>query len=832
MKRVSVSLLFVLLIISILAVPTKVRAEDCISDDQDQPCCNGIISTDPRLDPNGNPYSINQVRSDMVNKFNWMTSTFNVFHPGPIDGYVWQGGPLNIVNPFYSQAEYLSHINFYHHDYPYTSDKLSLWPEEGWELLHKNNGFQTNEIDYLETDDNRKGPYFILYNKYSGVMRLFAALPASLIGVSKVKTEIKFLNPYGTVSALLSEKTNISHPLDKKTKVYKIASSSGAPALGDFWTSDFYMAYDPCTCHYSSKLHFDFKTIEVADLDLTGRLIGTSVPLDGSGNAPMLNGRDFLTSVFADNYHGANAGILTYKNIDALAAKFKTPNLGFWEKAGIDALKAVFKGAGGALDGVMNTALGGPYNSLLISSGINGLLDLKGEQKLGLGIFASLSDRVNATLFPEHKIPNIGFIEAEMALTGTYVNEQFIHGVGIDFKLAVPGSKDTENPNITPWQEYPAYNEALGVFAILETPKAKRYRHYTDDPPILDPDDNLIFIQKVNYQLNELKYYFNPASEVDLEKTNILIAFMVDVHFVDCSENLFYNFKKLYNIPPLVRRYITAYYPLNCITKLTASIKSCDLVDDFDKGYIKILIEFVSKPNKYGKINKGLLQFTYPVQIIDSQESLINELPGTEFDLSIDTEHFFASQTFEAWNNIYIEGDLTADPGVNVVFRAGNEIKIKPDSKMSPNITLTSGLPDACEPVPPVSESYVKNFCTSQNYKANQLDFKVKDDLERKKAKEYKDFIEKSQNEFNIFPNPASTNMVLKYIISPKNTSFIKIYLHNFLGQTVIELISKENHPSGEFSIPVDVSGLSPGVYYCTMQSPLGVITKSFVIIK
>ena len=39
-------------------------------------------------------------------------------------------------------------------------------PEDGCELLIKNNGFEPDEQTYLPVEDRRSGTYYILYNRY------------------------------------------------------------------------------------------------------------------------------------------------------------------------------------------------------------------------------------------------------------------------------------------------------------------------------------------------------------------------------------------------------------------------------------------------------------------------------------------------------------------------------------------------------------------------------------------------------------------------------------------------------------------------------------------
>lgn len=117
---------------------------------------NGIISTDPDSPSN-------MERPEMLNHFDWRTSTLAVYHPNEYGG---NGIPQIMTNPFFTIDEYLAHVNYY--NFPFADripNNLDLKPEDGWELIHKGNGYALNENDFLLTEENRIGPYFILYNK-------------------------------------------------------------------------------------------------------------------------------------------------------------------------------------------------------------------------------------------------------------------------------------------------------------------------------------------------------------------------------------------------------------------------------------------------------------------------------------------------------------------------------------------------------------------------------------------------------------------------------------------------------------------------------------------
>ena len=286
------------------------QTQECLSDEPISPSCNGIISTDPSL-------PTNQSRPEMQNKFNWMTDFFTVYHPS---GGYWGGTniPFQLTNPHYTSDAYLANLNYYNFLFAdRVPSNLDFQPQDGWELIHKGNGYDLDETTILTTPNNRIGPYFILYNKNTGTLRTFAAF--SNIGVNDVMlTILQFKKTTGlNYSGLLNKYENIIAPHSQATNVTQVIQGSNATIAGQFFSADFKTNYDPCVCNYNSSLYFDFKVKNEGAIRLDGRLVGTNVPLDGTGNSPLLNGRDFLAAVNNQNF-SVQGGMLTYNNIDKL----------------------------------------------------------------------------------------------------------------------------------------------------------------------------------------------------------------------------------------------------------------------------------------------------------------------------------------------------------------------------------------------------------------------------------------------------------------------------------------------------------------------------------
>jgi hypothetical protein len=263
-------LVFALMIISIYKTYSQ-----CIEQngDMNSPPCNGVISTNP-----ANP--INNERISMKNNFDWKAQNLQVFHPAT--GYVAPVSPL--LNPFLTDLEYLSNLNYFKFDDVSSRIPANLdfqW-EDGWELIKKGNGYAMDETTQLSNAENRIGPYFILYNKYTSQFRVMASF--SNVGLNQAMyTHLRIKNPNSSqvfYSALLSKYTKSIQPLNQPTEVRLAAQGfQGAPIRGFFFT-DFRVNYDPCICNYRSNVLVQFGVKNTGDIKLEGRLIGTSTPLD------------------------------------------------------------------------------------------------------------------------------------------------------------------------------------------------------------------------------------------------------------------------------------------------------------------------------------------------------------------------------------------------------------------------------------------------------------------------------------------------------------------------------------------------------------------------
>jgi hypothetical protein len=613
------------------------NAQECIAADSvvTEACCNGLINTDSSA-------ASNPARPNLRNRFEWRNPKWDVYIPTPGGGYTVNGTqPLRMDNPFFTRNAQLNNLNLA----PYPSnfsnpDSLDFHPRDGWELLHKYDGYDSLGVNYLYGGPalSRPGPYVMLYNRYTGRLRLFASFQGINPGTDLMQSEIKLkaINvPASKASTLLMKNRNVAQPLSEKTSVARAATVSRATSTSEFFAAEFDLAYDPCICLNYSDVEIEFGVIDTARVDLSGRLVGTSQVLNSNGTNPLLNDDDFLTAVYKNGLD-VEAGSITYKNVDDLIAKYKSPpGLTPFEQIALGVVGSIVKTGLGPADKWLTGVIDGALTQTIKEVG---LVDGDGSEefkvKTGLKLIGDQSDRILTAMglkSSSTRPPNPSVIEAEMALTGKIKNQSLIGG-NSSILLRMPGSLGTDLPeSSSPWFNYPAYNEPLGTFALLDSPLVKRtisdprelfpYEEGYEDPPGSLITYNSWLSSHARYRFEDIQYVFNPAAEVDEAKTVILGALVVKgdpatrvVEDYDYNQDIStYSYDlSVPNIELVSGRdhyYVSPFLTLECLKDY--------IVGDFQPGsqvYLRLMIQYVFKENAYGKVNQAFETLTYPVK--------------------------------------------------------------------------------------------------------------------------------------------------------------------------------------------------------------------------
>ena len=156
--------------------------------------------------------------------------------------------------------------------------KIDNLPTDGWELIQYDLG--------TSVEPTTNPPYLIIYNKYTGILRVFVYMPGDIYSeqTSGAYINLRFDGDFSK-SALLATADKELLSMEDFTNVNQLAvANKYYTAQTDNWfMADFPMTYDPCTCHNPTyndglkphKLLIDVYFIDVADVSLISTITGT-----------------------------------------------------------------------------------------------------------------------------------------------------------------------------------------------------------------------------------------------------------------------------------------------------------------------------------------------------------------------------------------------------------------------------------------------------------------------------------------------------------------------------------------------------------------------------
>ncbi|MCU0442187.1 MAG: T9SS type A sorting domain-containing protein [Bacteroidia bacterium] len=839
------------------------------------------------------------------NRFNWMDYV-TLLNGGKMripyfDNNNRYGNGLNSIfyfnNPFFDEDEdYLKHINLFSNttnlqnqlvvDNDYSNfhrlvDEMDITSvEHGWELLWKFDGYEADGVTPVSgvAGSDFKSMNFILYNRYTGMLRWFMAPKVNGNTYNELEPLIEFKD--NQVASLFRNYNGLDQALDKTTEVVRIASPAQTSfSLPYFSMADFNISYDPCVCYFDSKLSYSLNANTTANIDLYGRLEGTGKMLNESDAV----NTDRLLSLYknADNNFRDQVkyGLLEYKNYGKLVDDFNKFN----QKSNIyddvyGASKIVAEIADLGLTAVDPSRAA--YKKLKIISKFTG--------------FASMPFKTDKST----KSPPM-LIEAQMTLTGQLTSTTTLNGFSFD--MFTPGSFNTPNSidqlnseNEPDRFEYPVYNQALGLYALLKTPQKQvgklsptevninavaQTRNNTDIPITFKLVDSVqrayTFEPQIGFKLIEnLQYTFNPAAQINAEATQIEVAWGVEVNklnnlgviggdmwnFTSPNMKRAYDYEFDKNTKEKRAVFFSEFMPIECITQFVPifnySVKpealrilstifpsdqqNKDLIQQKLLGAIAFHRQRLdgSKPqitNTFLKVNityrynrpdgNGLNDivhfqtFTYLVEGNNANNAILNNINTAAMnapsELTIDGKHYTSNETIYVWDELTLKGNITADPGVIVQFKSGGTITVDPEANIDPEIVLMIEKPGYCQATRIYPTAVTREFCNSQaTYKGNQLS----------KADGANRVNENKLIEYKamVFPNPAS-----QYIsIQSAQKAIIEITITDINGKLVkTQTIDTKD----VFQYQMEIEDLDNGMYFVTTKSEAGTSVSKII---
>jgi hypothetical protein len=471
--------------------------------------------------------------------WDWRQQNFTVFLTST-DGT--SGTPITIVNPFYDQSQ---NPNTYGFASEFDKDYKV---ENGWELLYKSFGSASQGIST---------PYFALYNRYNGTVRVFANIinsgefpyTAAAITLEYPQTTTNYSKRQTAVLNQLGKFTYSMDELQRGANHFVPNEYINSGTTNNyFWLyADFNTLFDPCTCGLTSEWTLTIGLI--SHIDITASINGTQrtiVDANPSGSNPTETQvgsffgkvQDYLTfgsGIIAGVQGVAKSGAEGKKAGEDLISTAQALALGNDEMLGVDKSKNIARILGKLLHEAPKVNMVLNLASSLISM----------VKKTG-GDFDVLTNNDPKSL-NSVGTSTITEVKTELAVDGSLE-------VTTPYKsapLVVPGTQGVSLVT----DSNPIYNNILGIFNLFEQPKFRLttfnpdpllqvvYDTYVDSEGAITyySGDNSAFhayppIKQLQL-LNTPKLVINPASNLKLISVEYQIVF--ENHII--SPNYFLN---------------------------------------------------------------------------------------------------------------------------------------------------------------------------------------------------------------------------------------------------------------------------------------------------
>ncbi|MBN9379610.1 MAG: T9SS type A sorting domain-containing protein [Chitinophagaceae bacterium] len=481
--------------------------------------------------------AVNTQKPTLVNHFDWTQSSF------PLNAE--QLASTSITSPFY-QGPWNSNV-------ANLVDSKDRLPADGWELINADFGYNNNGTP---ASQRVMDPKLLLYNKYTGTLRLFFAKGHTTTNdYNFIKISLSFYTTSGeyAFNTFTLSNSGILTPLDNsdfKSNPGKFQFMQDFQQTPGNWVyTDFPMHYDPCTCLFKSKIQIQISYLTKANVDLTGTFTGKLAAIDnGQGS---ITGPSAFNVAFKDVESTGKTIAKAFKSIDDFASDTKkgSPN-----GAALDALKTELQSS---------SFLKGLFSSVpFINSAVSVLDFFTGGGK---------------SAGPQAVKLTPTSIDLSGKISGTITSE-VINTTGV---FMTPGS----DPTGTDDTKYPLFNIPMGVLTLTKTPKIKWYRSLLEssssDCCFTDVIRNDIVFDRSASPMFE--YALNPGSGLHVKEVEAALVFEYSFYpedyppvssytpgwnkgYYDRANRLYYKtfVYEASDTAKKTHRYRTDYQPINC----------------------------------------------------------------------------------------------------------------------------------------------------------------------------------------------------------------------------------------------------------------------------
>jgi len=263
-------------------------------------------------------------------------------------------------------------------------------------------------------------------------------------------------------------------------------------------------------------------------------------------------------------------------------------------------------------------------------------------------------------------------VQADVSINGTISSRPLYD----EIVFFTPGSLNSETRFVG---NYPHYNEVLGVFNFLETPKLAYKEERTRTYCVWGQSNNCETLPYgITVKMEDFDYVINPKTTTQTPEIQAAIHFQFDAPqtpmFINSNGNadsqlLIYLGNGLYR---------TGYMPVDCISEFAVGFQDGTSFNSvFDRPnpfpeeiYIKVMVNIPTSSNQ----QNTLFMATYPMEF-ELDNSITYAGRYTDID---GVGLYFANTTITSdvlsWRDIVIANNVTISPGVRIIGAEGVEL--------------------------------------------------------------------------------------------------------------------------------------------------------------
>lgn len=627
-------------------------------------CIKAQISTNP-----ASGKAINNERPQMKNTFDWTQMMFEL-NSHTLVGEDWE----QIISPFYqTDNSIINHLQ----------DSKDMLPQDGWELIRKDFGYtQQGAVAY---------PYFILYNRFTGILRCFVAMNVTP-GYNSMKFSLQFQNSLKTHTL-----SQIGTPLDASIEPnpQQVVATEFRNAPGKWFYADFMMNYDPCDCNAGAKLWFSVELIDNAEIKMSGIYNGKIVDIANKQGKTPKDGSLSINRLSGDTYKKA---IKTYKDID----KFKKEQLKnalseseYWEQYVNSALEDMDIGFDEIDEAMLDD----------FASGLDIELEVWNDYQDYKSSFNLFENALSSSKFLKGTLSVAPYIGAAFTLVDAFISggkksngpqQVKLTPMSINMKAEYKGTISTGQPYtdficylpgtnnyLIPGNgEYPYYNNSLGVLNITETP-VLNFDKFLRYPPSYTGN---AYVGEFYVNMpDDIKYIINPHSGL---KTNPEIMAQLIIEFDGTGKAFVQNEKKISDT-----LYITEIMPFDALSQKTyicPYYRTPGQTIFIENAYIKLFFN-LERVDVDESTQNVLYVATYPLELVqkDKEEFLPVTNTITKYYVTLNNENITADKN--AWKTVTISNSTIGGTSNQTNITAGNSVVINESTRILAKTKISGG---------------------------------------------------------------------------------------------------------------------------------------------